>query len=152
MPASPVAGLARGEQQGKAQGFELGQSKGLELGRELGHYRGRTEALMALYALHPDRCTDRCADVLAARRPRAPSDARPLTCCTTRACHRCRMRRTLTAVQSRIADIRLDPSDEACFESLEEVRAKMRMVDSWLKGSRTRAEAQQSSGTTELSF
>jgi len=62
------------------------------------------------------------------------------------------MRRTLTAVQSRIADIRLDPSDEACFEALEEVRAKMRMVDAWLKGSRTRAEAQQSSGTTELSF
>ena len=63
------------------------------------------------------------------------------------------MRRTLVTLQSTLAALRLDPSDAACFESLEEVRAKMRMVDSWLKGGRARATgAPQSSGTTELSF
>ena len=138
-----LAGVARGEQQGKAQGFELGQSKGLELGRELGHYRGRTEALLALYAIHPDRCTDRCADALAAQ---ASNRASRLTRCTARPGRLRRMRRTLTAVQSRIADIRLDPSDEACFEALEEVRAKMRMVDSWLKGGKKKPDQ------SELSF
>ena len=68
MSASPVTGVAHGEQQGKTQGLELGQSKGLELGRELGHYRGRTDALIALCAVYPDRCTERCADALAAQR------------------------------------------------------------------------------------
>ena len=110
----------------------------MELGRELGHHRGRSGALLALCQAYPDRCTDRCAALVEA------SGA----CALTRgACPGLgRMLRTLVTIHSLTTSTKLDPTDEACFEALEEVRAKMRMVDSWLKGGKKKPDQ------SELSF
>ena len=55
------------------------------------------------------------------------------------------------SIRNLTTNMRLDPTDEACFEALEEARAKMRMVDSWLKGSKRAAEPAKPDGS-ELSF
>lgn len=47
------------------------------------------------------------------------------------------MRKALTSLVDLLASIEVvDPLDVPTFETLERVRAKMRMVDAWLTGSR----------------
>ena len=42
---------------------------------------------------------------------------------------------TLTRLHTLLATIKLDdPLDQRCFDALDDVRARMRMVDVWLKG------------------
>jgi hypothetical protein len=90
-------GVAHGRQRGSAAGEPVGREKGLELGAEVGHYRGRVEALLAIYASGS-----------------APSS---------------RILKTLHALRELLAGLSLDPQDQAGFDVLEDVRAKMRVVD-----------------------
>lgn len=43
-----------------------------------------------------------------------------------------RQQKTLLAVRSLVAGLSFGPQDETFFEALNEVRAKIRMIDSWL--------------------
>ena len=97
-------GLAHGEAAGHADGRALGERKGLEIGREVGRYRGRVATLLALYAAHPELAS-------------------------------ARMRSTLNSAAESLGRISLeDPLDQGCFDLIEDVRAKMRMVELWLLG------------------
>jgi len=131
------AGQLHGREKGQEAGWELGYQKGHELGLELGQYRGRVDTLLAISAAHTGFASARCASVpnhgsrgftrLARRRhgshgaPRVAVSRRILA--------------TLTRLHTLLATIKLDdPLDQRCFDALDDVRARMRMVDVWLKG------------------
>ena len=102
------AGRDHGRQAGEEAGRELGLQKGLELGREVGQYRGRVDALLAIAHAYHGFASDRILS-------------------------------TLIRLQPALAAIKLDdPLDQKCFNELDDIRAKMRMVDLWLKGLRSR--------------
>jgi hypothetical protein len=45
------------------------------------------------------------------------------------------MRNTLATLSESLAAISLDdPLDQNCFDALEDARAKMRMIDIWMRG------------------
>ena len=46
-----------------------------------------------------------------------------------------RIRRTLGRLDTSLAAVSLDdPRDQKCFDDLEDIRAKMRLVELWLRG------------------
>ena len=106
-----IAGEQHGKQAGWDTGYEMGHQRGLELGRELGQHRGRVATLLELYAAQPAIASDR-------------------------------MRSTLNKLNAKLQAITLDdPLDQQCFDELEDVRAKMRMVDVWIRSSSNRASS-----------
>mmetsp|Transcript_10047 Transcript_10047/g.30841 ORF Transcript_10047/g.30841 Transcript_10047/m.30841 type:complete len:134 (+) Transcript_10047:116-517(+) len=102
---------------GYMQGAASGQASGAADGRRLGFGRGAT--LGAELA----RMSGRAAMLSAL------ADMQPQRCPH-------RVRRVLSEIIALIAQQPPDPLDEAAFEAIDQARAKMRLIDTWLGGSR----------------
>ena len=131
-PSPLCTGVVHGEAEGHADGREIGVQKGVQIGREVGQYRGRVTTLLAIYSAHPELASERCAAHRGTARiahPRARSHE--CVCVPSR-----RMVSTLTRLRESLSSISLDdPLDQRTFDVIDEVRAKMRMIELWLRGS-----------------
>eukprot|EP00967_Tisochrysis_lutea_P143130 scaffold265354_cov33-Tisochrysis_lutea.AAC.1 len=123
-----MQGAASGQASGAADGRRLGFGRGATLGAELARMSGRAAMLSALADMQPQRCPHRCA--LAMHMPADEGVG-------TGALHSARrVRRVLSEIIALIAQQPPDPLDEAAFEAIDQARAKMRLIDTWLGGSR----------------
>lgn len=62
-------------------------------------------------------------------------------CMTARFPVGCRVRRVLAEVRELLSEEPPHPLDEARFDAIGDMRAKMRMIDAWLGGARPPASA-----------
>jgi len=94
-------GFERGVAHGRQQGQQQGEPVGLQKGLELGAEVGHYRGRVeALLSIYADRS--------------APSS---------------RMHKNLLALRELLSGLSLDPQDQAGFDALADVRAKMRVVD-----------------------
>ena len=63
-----------------------------------------------------------------------------------------RMMSTLRRLKEKLAAISLDdPLNQQCFDDLDDARAKMRMVDVWMRSARNSGGSSRASGPTQPS-
>lgn len=128
-----LAGLEHGRAQGEEAGEVVGYNKGLELGRELGRYRGRVAILLAFLSAREGLAPERCDSAIFGPTALACVSAIPAEISSP--LRALRIRGTLTRLAEALAAIRLDdPLDQDAFDALDDARAKMRLVDVWLRG------------------
>mmetsp|Transcript_35533 Transcript_35533/g.82966 ORF Transcript_35533/g.82966 Transcript_35533/m.82966 type:complete len:134 (-) Transcript_35533:384-785(-) len=116
--------------EGRTCGFDHGRKEGFREGYDYGVAEARQ--LGAELAL----CDGRTAMLLAVyeQRPHLCSD---------------RMRKTLHAARSLLSQLKIDADDDKCVEQVNDLRAKMRMIDIML---RPLGHAQPTSANTALDF